>query len=138
MSFSQYHSHNAFVSSQAQRIFEQSSMHKSGLRVIVERMRFRSSLPEWRWRRHWWGPRTSNPLYLSNTNDLASNSLRRFTENLIFCGQNSEKFNHYYSLPVNGNDITERRDMTENEKWKTHPTRKKCQQINHLSLNPKN
>ena len=28
--FGQYHSHNAFVSSQAQRIYEQSSMHKSG------------------------------------------------------------------------------------------------------------
>ena len=32
---------------------------------------------------HWWAPRTSNPLYPSNINDLAPNSLRRFTENLV-------------------------------------------------------
>ena len=57
------------------------------------------------------GSRNSNPLHLSNTNDLASNSLRRFTGDLVFCGQNSGKFSRYYSLPVNGNDSTERRDM---------------------------
>jgi len=51
--FSQYHSHNAFVSSQAQRIYEQFCIKKSGnFRVIIERMRLRLALPEWKWIRH--------------------------------------------------------------------------------------
>ena len=84
------------------------------------------------------GPRNSNPLHPSNINDLAPNTLRTITENLVFCGQNSEKFNRYYSLPVNGNDSTERKDVVENEKCNPHPTRKRCKQRNHLSINPKN
>ena len=69
------------------------------------------------------GARTSNPRLPSNINDLAPNSLRRFTENLVFYGQNLEKFNRYYSLPVNGIDSTERRDVVENEKCNPHQIR---------------
>ena len=84
------------------------------------------------------GPETSNALDPSKIKNLAPNTLRTITENLVFCGQNSEKFNRYYSLPVNGNDSTERRDVIENEKCKLHTTRKRCKQRNHLSITPKN
>ena len=54
-----------------------------------------------------------------------------------FLRTKSEKFNRYYSLPGNGNDSTERRDVVENGKWKPHLTRKSCKQYKHLSVTPK-
>ena len=38
------------------------------------------------------------------------------------CKQNADKFNRYYSLPGNGNDSTERRDMEGFEGWEPLPT----------------
>ena len=38
------------------------------------------------------------------------------------CIRNAYEFNRYYSLPCNGNDSTERRDMEEIEGWEPHPT----------------
>ena len=38
------------------------------------------------------------------------------------CRQNGDKFNRYYSLPGNGNDSIERRDLEEIEVWVPHST----------------
>ena len=105
--------------------------------MIVERMRFRSALPEWEWMSHWWAPRISNPLYLINTNDLASNSLRRFTENLVFADKLQKNLivTIRYLLTVT---IAQKGDILEKEKCKHHPTRKRCKQRNHLSVILKN